>query len=579
MLNKKSCGKVLVLGSDTRSFLTVIRSLGRKKLNVHVAWCNPSSLSLYSRYINKVHQVPNYTASSDVWLQPFVEMLKNENYDLVIPTNDPCIIPIQNNRKELEQYAQFYLLDDDTFDICINKFEVTKLAKSLNISVPNDIVTSDINEITQFAEKYSFPIVLKPASSFTMQQTGVKFEVEKAHNLKELTYLSNKMLQNGKLQIQENFIGKGVGVEVLANKGEILTSFQHERVHEPMMGGGSSYRKSMVQSKQLIDAVEKLIGELKYTGVAMIEFKVNEQNDTWVLIEINSRFWGSLPLSVASGIDFPYWLYQMLTSQKTNFPTKYKSIYCRNTALDFEWLISNLEADRHDPLLSSIPLHHVASELKNILLFKEKNDTFQLDDIKPGIMEIAQLGKRIYSPIKSKCILALKNTFAYKKYKFNKCRKALLKSQNILFLCYGNICRSPFAEIYARKVLPEDFTLSSCGIHDKIERNPPDLAISAASTFGVDLLDHRSIQITREIAEESDIIFVHDDKHYKQLIRKYPFVKEYTFMINSLNMSSSRTVEDPFGKSLDEFISTYSIISKSIDLIRNSLEYNLAGDN
>ena len=35
------------------------------------------------------------------------------------------------------------------------------------------------------------------------------------------------------------------------------------------------------------------------------EFRVDAASDHWILVEINGRFWGSLPLAVASGMDFP----------------------------------------------------------------------------------------------------------------------------------------------------------------------------------------------------------------------------------------------------------------------------------
>src|SRR5690606_38589075 len=96
--------------------------------------------------------------------------------------------------------------------------------------------------------------------------------------------------------VQENFTGSGVGVELLAYQGEVLVAFQHVRVHEPLEGGGSSYRRSAALHPQLLAASKALMKALDYTGVAMVEFKFNFNTGDWVFIEINGRFWGSLPL-------------------------------------------------------------------------------------------------------------------------------------------------------------------------------------------------------------------------------------------------------------------------------------------
>ena len=96
--------------------------------------------------------------------------------------------------------------------------------------------------------------------------------------------------------------------------------FQHERLHEPPEGGGGTYRKSVPLSPELLKATRRLMKELRYTGVAMAEFKVNPRTGGWVLIEINGRFWGSLPLTIAAGADFPRYLYELMVHGRTGFP-------------------------------------------------------------------------------------------------------------------------------------------------------------------------------------------------------------------------------------------------------------------
>jgi len=49
----------------------------------------------------------------------------------------------------------------------------------------------------------------------------------------------------------------------------------------------------------------------------MVEFKHSRRTGAWALMEINSRFWGSLPLSLAAGVDFPRYLYEMVCEGRT----------------------------------------------------------------------------------------------------------------------------------------------------------------------------------------------------------------------------------------------------------------------
>ena len=54
--------KVLVLGKSDSSFLTVIRSLGRQGIEVHIAWCPPIEVARRSRYVRVVHELPGLPA-------------------------------------------------------------------------------------------------------------------------------------------------------------------------------------------------------------------------------------------------------------------------------------------------------------------------------------------------------------------------------------------------------------------------------------------------------------------------------------------------------------------------------------
>ena len=61
------------------------------------------------------------------------------------------------------------------------------------------------------------------------------------------------------------------------------------------------------------------MADLRYTGLIMVEFRINVETDDWALIETNGRFWGSLPLAVAAGVDFPRYLYEMLDRGSDDF--------------------------------------------------------------------------------------------------------------------------------------------------------------------------------------------------------------------------------------------------------------------
>ena len=251
-------------------------------------------------------------------------------YDLVIPTSDSTILPFQQHWRELDKRL-FYLPEENAFEVTIDKAKTHDLAASLGIPVPGQKVVKTENEARNAEGLFGYPLILKPLQSFTLGGGSDRHSVQRADDTESLLRLLPRMLLAGAVSIQPFFVGHGVGIEVLAREGRILASFQHQRIHEPLQGGGSSYRKSVSINPHLLEAAARLMLALRYTGVAMIEFKLNAETGHFTLIEINGRFWGSLPLALAAGADFPFWLYQMWVEDRQDFLVQPKTgLYCRN---------------------------------------------------------------------------------------------------------------------------------------------------------------------------------------------------------------------------------------------------------
>lgn len=388
-------GKVLALGREPRSLLAVARSLGRQGIDVDVGWSPKSSPAVRSRYVRRVRDIPPFSQGDTRWKEALLELFEDERYDLVIPCDDSAILPLQRHRRELENSGRIYLLSDRAFEVTSSKLATSALARDLGIPVPREKVVEGTAAASAIAAEFGLPVVLKPHVSVGSDDVTSKRFVRKVYDASRLQAELDELLSHGPVQVQQNVLGIGVGVEVMAERGELLVAFQHERVHEPLLGGGSSYRRSVDLSPELTAATAALLKALDYTGVAMVEFKVERGTGRWVLMEINGRFWGSLPLAVAAGVDFPYYLYQLLIERQRSFPAGYRvGLYARNWSRDAVWFVQNLRADRSDPTLMTVPLPRVLLELKHWLMLRERSDTFTLDDPLPGLAEILSLLKK-----------------------------------------------------------------------------------------------------------------------------------------------------------------------------------------
>jgi protein-tyrosine phosphatase len=129
-----------------------------------------------------------------------------------------------------------------------------------------------------------------------------------------------------------------------------------------------------------------------------------------------------------------------------------------------------------------------------------------------------------------------------------------MKKVKILFVCMGNICRSPtaegvFTQLVKEQNLHEAFEIDSAGTHAYHVGEAPDLrAQKAARERGIEISHLRARQVTFGDFEDYDYLLVMDDDNYEILISKCP--KHYQHKINYLldyaNEVNFREVPDPY---------------------------------
>ena len=87
--------------------------------------------------------------------------------------------------------------------------------------------------------------------------------------------------------------------------GHPRARFAHRRIHEvPHTGGVSSFRES-VRLPDIEAHALSVLRRIGWNGVAMLEYRRDARTGDFRLLELNARFWGSLHLALAAGVDFP----------------------------------------------------------------------------------------------------------------------------------------------------------------------------------------------------------------------------------------------------------------------------------
>jgi protein-tyrosine phosphatase len=153
---------------------------------------------------------------------------------------------------------------------------------------------------------------------------------------------------------------------------------------------------------------------------------------------------------------------------------------------------------------------------------------------------------------------------------------SVVRPRSVLFVCKGNICRSPFAALAAARWLENsgirEVSCVSSGFRVSRENGPPREAVEASRGFGLALDAHRSVPLTDAMVEASDAIVVMEPAHFRLLRRKYPGARRRIYLLALFGPKSERNrgntrcaIPDPFGQPVEAYRTCYQRITNALN--------------
>lgn len=148
------------------------------------------------------------------------------------------------------------------------------------------------------------------------------------------------------------------------------------------------------------------------------------------------------------------------------------------------------------------------------------------------------------------------------------------KVDSILFVCKGNICRSPFAEHvarrYARKASLERVRFLSAGITANQASACTPEAIEVAASLGITLDGHRPTRLTQALVDEVDLLVVMEPAQVDQVARHWATAREKLWLLPLLDPAPKDAyerchIEDPYGQPRGTYAVCYARIERAVE--------------
>ncbi len=263
---------------------------------------------LRPRDVRDVSPVADVDWQPELFVDQLAACITRYEIDLVLPNSDQVAVACVRDAERLG--AAVPLPGFETFVQALDKWETFKLANSLSLPLPRTLSSEDPAEIGRWMadEALDYPLIVKPRKRGGKTGTVVvrsPAELESAlATFKAIG--SGEPYHNHRMPlIQEYIRGTIHDCSVLYNRGEIRASFTNHRVRGTSAHGGAASVATSTDEPQLKDATQVLMDALSWHGPAQVEWLREAATGTYKLLEVNPRFWGTLRLPVAAGIDFP----------------------------------------------------------------------------------------------------------------------------------------------------------------------------------------------------------------------------------------------------------------------------------
>jgi predicted ATP-grasp superfamily ATP-dependent carboligase len=376
-MNMSEVAKVFVTDGRSLAALAIARSLGSKGIEVHCGDDFATNVTSFSRYVKHNYVYPQPEAEPERFVDFLLKLVERENYDLILPVRDKTTEIISQYKDRFLDRTNLLIADYNIIQKFMDKGETIKLARDAKVSIPNTYFPEE-ESIEQISHKVTYPALVRPRRSSGSR--GIEYVNSQNDLLKAYHYVRS---QYGEPIIQEYISHEGGHYSVAtlfdSNSNPVSTHVYVETKQYPISGGPAVNAVS-VEKPAWVDEYLRFLKDNNWVGPAHMDVLYDINTNRPRLLEVNPRFWMSLNLSIQSGVDFPYLLYQLSTGEKVRPTQEYQ------TGVKYRWMLPN-------EILWLFQAKNKTQGLLDLLRFREKGTchaTYNKEDLKPLFGVFAQ---------------------------------------------------------------------------------------------------------------------------------------------------------------------------------------------
>ena len=296
--------------------LSVLMLDGESNLALSVARCLAQIPNLKLHVLSKTSWVPTYFSrhrssfcvqqigdNDEQQLEVICHAIKRTHATVLLPLTEPSIRFVSAHRAALTNLVIIPPTPEiGPFDIVDNKWLLADFLARNDIPNPRTVLYTADETFEKNLSELSFPVLLKP----TRGSSGANIQYfDNPATLLDFLQKNKQFLRHR--YIVQNFVrGYDIDCSFLCHDGTILAYTIQKGFIPGLRRFAPPVGIEFVKNQQTLDVVTGLVSHLRWSGVAHVDLRYDEQDKQVKLIEVNPRYWDSLLGSLFVGINFPY---------------------------------------------------------------------------------------------------------------------------------------------------------------------------------------------------------------------------------------------------------------------------------
>jgi predicted ATP-grasp superfamily ATP-dependent carboligase len=230
-------------------------------------------------------------------------------HDVIVPVGTESIAIVAEQADALKGRVHTWVPSPEALLTASDKSAMTRVAEEAGVATPATYRRLEPATIEEWArdQRVALPLVVKYANDDRAESWLPEERYRIVRSVEALGREYRRMHAIGPYPLVQEYVeGDGHGFFAVTDAaGAPVVTFAHRRLREYPISGGPSTLCESVADTALAEAGARLLRAVMFKGVAMVEFKRDRRRDRFVFLEVNPRFWGSLPLALQCGVDFP----------------------------------------------------------------------------------------------------------------------------------------------------------------------------------------------------------------------------------------------------------------------------------